>query len=322
MNKKKMLISLLLLVFVLLICVFFFFIRDSFTYKFFIKSRKDYSEEYRERYQAIKDNTSWGYVVRDIILTPEEKIEEGERIKERYKKQCPTWSECSIGEIANYLGVMKWLDASFEISQDKDLENALLGLYSEWKKNQFQEDGTLNVGKTSDYILTMNIHGLLTENEKITLLEGIYKWTLNQNIPLEDFANLKDSIQVNLLSLRFGLNIRNIDQLIKDLDAHSFVRSDSDREKVKNFMCSYASHCKAQDLKSDKTSQNLRALWFYVLQKDFCKIPRSQEDEQIIKQITSGNYLRTSIFYGDKYLNYTDEFMKYVIINSDRIFAD
>jgi len=322
MNKKKILISLLLLVFVLLICVFFFFIRDSFTYKFFIKSRKDYSEEYREKYQVGEDNIVWGYVVREIILTPEEKKEEGEKIKERYKKQCPMWSECSIGEITNYLGVMKWLDASFEISQDKDLENALLHLYSEWKKNQFQENGILNVGETSDYISTMNIYGLLTENERMTLLEGIYKWILNQNISLEDFTNLKDSIQVNLLSLRFGLNIRNIDQLIRDLDTHSFIHSDSDREKVENFMCAYASHCKAQDLKSDKTSQNLRALWFYVLQKDFCKIPRNQEDEQIIKQITSGNYLRTSILYGNKYLNYTDELMKYIIINSDRIFAD
>jgi hypothetical protein len=322
MNKKKIFISLLLLVFVLLICVSFFFIRDSFSYKFFIKSRKDYSEEYRERYQVDENNIIWGYVVRDIILTPEEEEEEGEEIEERFKKHCPDWSECSIGEIANYLGKRKWLDASFEISQNNDLENALLDLYSKWKKNQLQEDGTLDVGETSDYISTMNSHGLLSENERMVLLEGIYKWVLSQDIPLENFTDIKNSIQVNLLSLRFGLNIRNIDQLIKDLDTHSFIHSDSDREKVENFMCSYASHYNVQDLEGDKTSHGLRALWFYIPQKDFCKIPRNQEDEQIIKQITSGNYLRTSILYGDKYLNYTDELMKYIIINSDRIFVD
>jgi len=313
MKKKNFVIISIFVLVLLITSMFFSIISDSFTYKFFIKSRKDYSKEYREEYQTSNYPFLLG-VVQDVILTSAEK--EGRKFRIPLKKGCSEWSKCHIRQIFDYLGNMKSLDFSFEVSQDKELEAAILNLYSEWKRNHLNENGILlREPEDETYILVMKFSGLLSEDERKLLLTEIYKGILKQEVPSE----IQD---VNIYVLRVGLDIRNIDHLVKELEElskESYMLG-LDYKKLKNVLCSRGIITKS-DFVGSKT-QNLWELYYYISQKDFCKIPRTKEDEKLIESITSENYLNIMTLHGEKYISYTSEFVKYLIINSDRIFAD
>jgi len=88
---------------------------------------------------------------------------------------------------------------------------------------------------------------------------------------------------------------------------------------MKNIMCNKIKG--PHFLETNNSREKLGQVWFYILRKDFCQIPRTQEDQILVDQIVAKNYLRLININGIKDIDYFGELTKYYLINSDKIFA-
>lgn len=301
-GKVRFVVYLLILASLLIGFIILNYNRISFYSLLKEKQSQDYSLEYKKVFTG-SDADLLGAGMFSIVFNPEEREQEKERVTKSLRKHCREWEGCTIENISLLLEIEYRLSPNNinKFLEDENLILRIKELYENWKATKILEASQKNGDfsqKDRLYLYAMRYMRLLEEKDKSFWLIKICE---------PDFSSL--SPEQKIITLRFVLDISNINKL-KDLDGINF-------DLTNQTLCGNLG--KPQELTSNKTPENLRILWYYIARKDFCQIPRTEEEKNLIKTITSENYL-SELWRKKGYFNYEDEYKKYLLLNSEKIF--
>jgi len=306
-RKLEILIFSSIIIGVSVAILFFVFPKTSTQLKISPDSKsKDYSQEYRELY----DNTNYplrAWRVVSIIENTAKRRKEVEKTMLRItEKECPNWNNCPLSIIANYLETK---DALGSLNISPSLNSRLMELYNGFKQEKVLSDSGFSTVEDSLQMTSAKMVGLLDADEIEFWLKRIPEYIS------------PSSVRTNLMILRFALDVHNIDDL--EYKAREMNISSSKVERVKDVICTNIkiptlSGVSLPDNKGD--SNDLRKVWFYIARKRFCQIPITSQDQKLINKVVSKNYLKPITFFGVQDIDYSGESLKYLLVNSDKIF--